>query len=73
MLDTIHRDLYNDRMSPERIRSIRMSLGWSKSELARRLQTSYMTVYNWERGKPAPTPVFRRMLDDLDQLRPVIE
>jgi len=69
MLDLAPLGLYNPDMTAERIKQLRESLGWSKSELARRLGTTYVSVYQWERGTYPPSPVFRRMLESLEQWR----
>lgn len=37
-----------------RIRSIRLSKGWTLEELGERLNTSKVTVFNWEKGRNKP-------------------
>ncbi len=40
--------------NPERIRTLRRRLGWSQSDLARRLKTESFSVQSWEEGTTAP-------------------
>lgn len=48
--------------SGEKIQQLRLGLGWSAADFARRLGVSSDSVINWECGVTAPTP------DDLRQI-----
>jgi len=53
-------------MDPERIKKIRLSLGWSQERLARELGVSFSTVNRWERGRTTPSPLASKSLEKLD-------
>jgi len=53
-------------MEPERIKKIRLSLGWSQERLARELGVSFSTVNRWERGRTTPSPLAAKSLEKLD-------
>jgi len=53
-------------MDPERIKKIRLSLGWSQERLARELGVSFSTVNRWERGRTSPSPLAEKGLEKLD-------
>jgi DNA-binding transcriptional regulator YiaG len=70
MIDTTPTTRYNTSMAPERIKSIREKHGLNKSALARVLGSTYLTVHYWETGKFKPSPVFVRMLVQLESADP---
>jgi DNA-binding transcriptional regulator YiaG len=70
MIDTEYITIYNTPMAPDRIKSIRERHGLNKSQLARALGSTYLTVHYWETGKFKPSPVFVRMLTQLEQSEP---
>ncbi len=50
--------------SPEVIRQVRRSRGWTQAELADRLGTTNVTNSRWEKGRVRPTePLWRRFLE----------
>lgn len=49
----------------ETIRSLRLRLGWSKSDLARRLKCSSAEVEAWEEGGQSLSPHFKGELEML--------
>ncbi len=53
-------------MDPDRIKKIRLSLGWSQERLARELGVSFSTVNRWERGRTSPSPLAAKSLEKLD-------
>ena len=55
-------------MDPERIKKIRLSLGWSQERLARELGVSFSTVNRWERGRTSPSPLAEKSLEKLDMI-----
>lgn len=66
MLDERVYDRYTHPMSKEDIRTIRERAGLSRSEMARALMTSYLTVYRWEIGSQRPAPYYVRQLRELE-------
>ena len=46
---------------------MRLRLGWSTSDLARRLQLESTSIYSWESGKVLPTDGQLQMLGLLDK------
>lgn len=51
--------------SSDKIRSLRLSLGWSRAEFARRTGTTRMMVHDWEHSKTCP---HAQSIEFLDQL-----
>lgn len=50
--------------SPDLIRQVRQSKGWTQAELAERLGTTNVTISRWEKGRVQPTePLWRRFLE----------
>lgn len=47
----------------EHVKALRLRLGWSQSDLARRLGIPSMRVYNWEAGQETPEGVEAQKLD----------
>jgi transcriptional regulator with XRE-family HTH domain len=47
----------------EKIRGLRLRMGWSQTDLARRLQTESKTVIEWEIGLVEPAVEFTQELD----------
>jgi putative transcriptional regulator len=68
MIDTDCKLGYNPPMNAERIKEIRKKHGLSKSGLARSLGATYVTVNLWESGRRSPSPVFTKLLTELEQL-----
>lgn len=58
----------DEEMTPERIKKIRLSLGWSQERLARELGVSFSTVNRWERGRTSPSPMAIKGIAKLDML-----
>ncbi len=54
-------------MNPEKIKQIRLRLGWSQEKLARELGVSFCTVNRWEKGRTSPSPMAIRGLERLDE------
>ncbi len=52
-----------DTWTNERIRSLRLSLGWSQAELARQLGCASSLILSWEMNEEAPTHHYRIQLD----------
>lgn len=50
----------------DNIRILRLRLGWSQADCARRLGCATQTVMDWEAGQLAPTP------DDIRQLERLV-
>lgn len=55
-------------MDAERIKKIRLSLGWSQERLARELGVSFSTVNRWERGRTSPSPMAIKGIKKLDMV-----
>jgi len=55
-------------MDPERIKKIRISLGWSQERLARELGVSFSTVNRWEKGRTAPSPLAVKEIERLEKI-----
>ncbi len=55
-------------MNPDRIKKIRLSLGWSQERMARELGVSFSTVNRWERGRTSPSPLAAKSLEKLDMI-----
>ncbi|MFQ5442179.1 MAG: helix-turn-helix domain-containing protein [Thermodesulfobacteriota bacterium] len=55
-------------MDPDRIKKVRLSLGWSQERLARELGVSFSTVNRWERGRTKPSPMAVKGLERLDMI-----
>ncbi|MBL7671908.1 MAG: XRE family transcriptional regulator [Bdellovibrionaceae bacterium] len=49
--------------SKENIRTLRLRLGWSQCDLARRLHTETNTIDLWEVGSDEPEPQFQEELE----------
>lgn len=49
--------------NPERIRTLRRRLGWSRSDLARRLKIESLSVQSWEEGKDQPQSQHAQVLE----------
>lgn len=49
------------------IRRIRVRLGWSQTEFAKRINVFVETIRNWEQGKRGPTGAARALLRILDR------
>jgi transcriptional regulator with XRE-family HTH domain len=47
----------------EKIRDLRLRMGWSQTDLARRLHTESKTVIEWEIGLEEPAVEFTQELD----------
>ena len=47
----------------ESVKSLRLRMGWSQSDLARRLNCDSNIVVNWENGKEVPAGVLAEELD----------
>lgn len=47
----------------EKIRDLRLRLGWSLSDLARRLNCETAQVSIWEKGESAPSDVYAQTLE----------
>ena len=54
-------------MSPEEIKRLRTSLGWSQERMARELGVSFCTVNRWERGKTMPSPMAMKSISTLKE------
>lgn len=54
LTDTFTHCESSERMTPERIRECRETLGLSKQEFATKLGISLATVYRWENGETKP-------------------
>lgn len=54
-------------MTPERIRRIRKSLGYTQERLAQILGVAWTTVHRWESGSSTPTGIPARLLLLLEQ------
>jgi len=55
-------------MNPEKIKKIRLSLGWSQERMARELGVSFSTVNRWERGRTSPSPLAAKSLEAMDKI-----
>jgi len=49
----------------QKIRSLRTAMGWSREELARKLEVSLSSVNRWELYNVTPSPLARRELEKL--------
>jgi transcriptional regulator with XRE-family HTH domain len=49
----------------EKLRMARKKQGWSQEELARRVDTTSLSVIRWEKGATFPSPHFRRRLAEV--------
>lgn len=49
--------------SPERIRTLRLRMGWSQSDLARRLDCEPLHIAHWERGHSTPNSPASQVLE----------
>lgn len=58
-------DVAGNRWTPERIKALRVSRGWSQEELGRRLGRSRQTAWEWENGVTLPGDLSARALDAL--------
>lgn len=54
-------------MTPEKIKELRLALGYTQAGLAEKLGTTATTINRWERGKSKPSPVWCRELEQLDK------
>ena len=48
-------------------RGVRLRLGYSQAEFARRIEVSIDTIRNWEQGKRCPTGAAKALLKILDK------
>lgn len=55
----------SDILSVMDIKPIREQLGLTQEELARKLGVSWGTVARWESGKVKPSPLARKVIEDL--------
>lgn len=53
--------------NPEKIRELRLRLGWSPSDLARRLHCESASISSWESGKVLPNDGQLQLLELLDR------
>jgi transcriptional regulator with XRE-family HTH domain len=51
--------------TPIDIHALRVALGCTQEQLARRIGVSFLTISRWERGKANPSPLAREKLDKL--------
>jgi len=49
----------------ERLKRVRHEMGWTQTELAEKVGTTFETVSRWERGSKAPSAYYRRKLCDV--------
>lgn len=56
--------------TPSRIRRLRKHLGLSQAEFGDRMGIRQATVSDWETGKQTPSPMARRLLDQLSTSTP---
>ncbi len=54
-------------LSPEDIKSLRLSLGWTQQHFAEMLGTALSSVSKWENGKSEPLPVYQKKLRELNK------
>lgn len=54
-------------LSPEDIKNLRLSLGWTQQHFAEMLGTALSSVSKWENGKSEPLPVYQKKLKDLQR------
>ena len=53
------------QLFPSQLRLLRVQRGWTQSDLARRLETTQITISHWEKAASSPTPYFRQRLSEL--------
>jgi predicted ATPase/DNA-binding CsgD family transcriptional regulator/transcriptional regulator with XRE-family HTH domain len=53
---------FEETIPNERLKSARYQMGWTQTELAEKVGTTFETVSRWERGIKAPSAYFRRKL-----------
>jgi DNA-binding transcriptional regulator YiaG len=70
MLDFDAHVIYHPVVSGDEIKRIREARGWSKADFARVLGSSWVTVNNWEMDKVRPSPVYARMIRQIEQTFP---
>ncbi len=62
------------RLTPEEIRFLRKSVGWSARELSEHLRVDPSTVSRWESGKQSPSPqldlLIRFVVQNADPMEP---
>ena len=54
-------------MTPDRIRAIRLRLGWTQREMAEALGVSLRSVYRWEAGEHGLSGSARKMYEMLER------
>ena len=54
-----------EKWTPDKIRSLRLRMGWSAAELARRFGGQADLITRWELGECEPTSVDRLQLEQL--------
>lgn len=54
-------------LSPEDIKNLRLSLGWTQQHFAEMLGTALSSVSKWENGKSEPLPVYQKKLKELQR------
>jgi DNA-binding transcriptional regulator YiaG len=69
-IDFDARVVYHPVVSGDEIRRIREARGWSKADFARVLGASWVSVNNWEMDKARPSPVYARMIREIEQVLP---
>lgn len=52
-------------MTPEEIKELRMSRGWTRKRMAEELHVSEMTIFRWEQGQSKPLDLHAWKLDKL--------
>ena len=51
----------------ERVKSIRHKLGLTQRALAKKIGSSFVSVYKWEKGKSKPHPMFVEKIEALNE------
>jgi len=49
----------------QELRQLRLKLGMSQDEIAKKLYCNRVTLANWERSKKEPQPIFKREIKKL--------
>lgn len=52
---------------PDEVRALRARLGLSREQMARMLDTTAQSIYRWESGKVAPSPLAVRALREIER------
>lgn len=58
----------NNKEIGNRIKEIRLSKGWTLEELGKKLSTSKVTVFNWEKGRNKPNKENLKKIADLGRI-----